>query len=388
MIELQDEIKCQWAIWLWKTVPICQVIFGTFGNILNITILCRRRLRKYSTTVYLIALAVADLTGLWTATLPNLTRRGFDLDMRMTSSYSCKFVGWINHTAPMCSMWLLVLLTMERMIMIRFPVYSRAALSTRKSVVATIVCLVIISVSCVHYMFGKDIIYQSDDIRVYNYTEKICWHANDEFEMFYTKIWSKVYVLVFNVLATAIIVVANVVILITTFVQRKRLTRINPSQMSKGTSYHRIKSSTKMILVISLFFIITTIPYTANRAISSGQPQTDVQGYAERILRDSIFLILLYCNFTFNFVLYCVSGSVFYQELRAFVCESRKRLVDAFAKVINIRSTQVIRIAAVNTSTTANNVTSSYWQLTSTNTAAMIWQSPNTSAKFCFTLAF
>jgi len=130
--------------------------------------------------------------------------------------------------------------------------------------------------------------------------------------------------------------------------------------MSKGTSYHRIKSSTKMILVISLFFIITTIPYTANRAISSDKSQTDVQGYAERILRDSIFHILLYCNFTFNFVLYCVSGSVFYQELRAFVCESRQRIGDSLSSVINIRSTQVIPIAEVNTSTTANNVTSAY----------------------------
>jgi len=58
-----------------------------------------------------ITLAVSDVNGLRASTPHNLTQRGFGLDLRLTSSFSYVFLGWINHTISVYSVWLLVVLS-------------------------------------------------------------------------------------------------------------------------------------------------------------------------------------------------------------------------------------------------------------------------------------
>ena len=55
----------QAALWIWKIVPVTLLTIGTVGNILNIIVLSRRQMRKYSTTIYLLFLAVSDMFMLW-----------------------------------------------------------------------------------------------------------------------------------------------------------------------------------------------------------------------------------------------------------------------------------------------------------------------------------
>lgn len=62
--------ECRISSWLWKTIPTAQIVFGTFGNVLNAIILSRNKLRKISTSLYLLCLSAADLAILWTLTLP------------------------------------------------------------------------------------------------------------------------------------------------------------------------------------------------------------------------------------------------------------------------------------------------------------------------------
>ena len=66
-----SSIKCEYgtingytyqaALWVWKIVPVTLLTIGTVGNILNIIVLSRKQMRKYSTTIYLLFLAVSDM---------------------------------------------------------------------------------------------------------------------------------------------------------------------------------------------------------------------------------------------------------------------------------------------------------------------------------------
>jgi len=63
--ETSDMVDCQWTRTLWATVRLGILIVGTVGNIFTILVLSRRRIRAYTTTVYLICLACGDSTFLW-----------------------------------------------------------------------------------------------------------------------------------------------------------------------------------------------------------------------------------------------------------------------------------------------------------------------------------
>ena len=326
-----DFPECHWNTWLWRSVATVQIVFGTLGNTLNIIILLRRRLRKYSTTVYLVCLAVSDMSTLWVSTLPNIISHGFGVNVWESSQFCCKSLNWMSHTTAAYSIWLLVLLTVERMLLTRCPVFSRTSLTRRVSLITSSVCLFVITAMCAHYAFGLEIRTASLDLHGTNVTTTVCTYTSTKFKLFYKTSWALIILFVFNLIPVILIVISNAVILITIMVQRKRLSQVNPSgQAQKANSYKKTKSSTKLIFLISIFFIFTTLPYTINRAVSHLRPSTDTKGEAKRYLFDSVMLLLLYCNFTFNFVLYFVSGTIFYQELQAFISECRHRMIRIF----------------------------------------------------------
>lgn len=55
-------------------------------------------------------------------------------------------------------------------------------------------------------------------------------------------------------------------------------------------------------------------------------PYVDDQKQAKMLLLESFLKIIFYFNYTFNFVLYCLSGTVFYEELKNFVKDTKRKL--------------------------------------------------------------
>lgn len=321
--------ECIWNIWLWRTVPILQLIFGSLGNILNIIILTRRRLRSYSTTVYLICLAGADIGALWSSILSNAALHGFGHNLWLVSTFSCKVLYWINHAMAVFSVWLLVLLTIERMMLTRCPVFSRSTLTRRTSLITSLICFILIASVCAHYPFGYELKIRTVDFD--NHTQFVtnCAPVSVAFETFYNKTWPVIILIGFNLIPMMLIVVSNAVIIVTIVAQRKRLVTVHPTgQLTQYRSYRKLKSSSKMVCLISAFFILTTLPYTINRAVRSTRSPVNDKEQAKRFLLDTCMSLLLYCNFTFNFLLYFVSGTIFYQEFQTLLLEIRQRFVE------------------------------------------------------------
>ena len=98
------------------------VALGTVTNVLNFTILLRRDMRFLSTTVYLLALSVADLSLMYV----ELLRVWFEWadivspDVYFTSGY-CKLANYTNGVTRDFSNWLIACLTLERLLMVVSP---------------------------------------------------------------------------------------------------------------------------------------------------------------------------------------------------------------------------------------------------------------------------
>lgn len=337
------------TLWLWRTVPCVQLLIGTFGNIMNVVILSRRRIRKYSTTVYLICLAVADLTILWTMTFPKMLQYGFDIYVRAENEVLCRVLPWLSYSAGSYSVLLLAAVTIERLILTRWPVYARSNLNRRKSFTAALSILVFTSALSAHLPFGYQI--QISQLNISNETTRvpICSYVSEEYRVFYKTAWAWTIFFFLNVVMILLIAIGNGTILITLCQQKKKLlqaTATYDKQPSKDNRFNRSKSSTKMVFVISLSFILTTLPHTIYRVISGLRISRGDGDDAVEKLQDTVTILLLYCTFTFNFLLYCVSGSVFKEELRAFLSETVAKLRVCCTKSVKKRHISVTPITS------------------------------------------
>lgn len=313
---------CHWNVWLWYVIASFQIIFGTLGNILNMFVLSRKRIRKYSTTVYLMFLAGADIATLWTSILPNFLLSVLDVNIWSYSQVLCKCISWINHASASFSVWLLVLLTVERVLLTKYPVYSRSKLSRTSSFVASLVLLFVLVILCSHYLFGMTIQYRTVQKGSTNVSVYMCLPSSEEYKQFFSTTWALIVLFVLNVIPVVLVIFGNSLILWTMCIQNRRLSKVNPSSELQRTNFrNKTKSSTKMIFLINGLFVFTTLPYTINRALVVKRSVNGDHDQAKYILIDSLFVLLLYCNFTFNFLIYFVGGTLFAQELKILLKE-------------------------------------------------------------------
>lgn len=96
-------------------------------------------------------------------------------------------------------------------------------------------------------------------------------------------------------------------IIATLVFQRKRLygCTVNPGERANQPIRHKkIKSSTKMILVINIYFILTTLSCHFKRVLKSqAAPSTDEKDQVKRVLQERLVHFVLYLYVQLYFVL-------------------------------------------------------------------------------------
>ena len=130
------------------------VIAGTITNLLNFVVLTQKKMRRRSTSVYLLALTVADLGVMYV----ELLRVWFEWQdfvdpcLYFTDVY-CKLVNFINGIIRDFSNWLIAALTMERLVMIACPFKARSFCTVHRAKCITGWLLVLIVLPQTHFLF-------------------------------------------------------------------------------------------------------------------------------------------------------------------------------------------------------------------------------------------
>ena len=72
------------------------LLFGTFGNVMTVTILRRLRSGWSAMNVYLTALALSDTAMLYSGALPTWSRKVLDYDVYASHVVVCKLASFDN----------------------------------------------------------------------------------------------------------------------------------------------------------------------------------------------------------------------------------------------------------------------------------------------------
>ena len=288
--------------------PILLVV-GTVGNALVVlVVLGRGAMRATTTSIYMVALAVLDTLLLYVGLLPYWIYFRCDVDWYSLHTSSCKALLFLLYLLVHLEAWVLVNLTMERLVAVLSPHKVKIYFSKTNAVIGLTVTTLAIMTLDLHFLWTHSLVEYVVD-RATGTTAKKCADINEDVVIFMFRAWPWLDMAVASVIPFIVILVSNVIIIIRVVFKN----RVN--KMSA-----KMTSVTAMLICVSFTFLVLTLPICIYFVIMYGNidrhSDADIDIDNANIIH-AAFSILFYMNNSINFILYCVSGPRFRRELLA-----------------------------------------------------------------------
>ncbi|CAF4448928.1 unnamed protein product [Didymodactylos carnosus] len=274
------------------------------GNFLSYLVLISRHLRKQPTACYLAVLCVIEIGTCFTGLLRQFLIDAFKIDIRTMEHLTinpyfrtifCRTHIYLTYVFLRLSPIIVVVVTIQRYLYVskKFP-------CMQQKICFQIFFIIICVCACEsHFLVYYE--YTLSDTRP-KYEQKMECTVNKEnypkYYQFRSQYYGKISLGLFTLLPLILMIIFNGLIIQTIHRSAKR-------SKQKNASKKRI--ITRMLLTVSLFFTILTSPASIYIALAS--PTYQLSRYY--FLQWTLLRLLFYLCHSVNFLLYCVSGSIF-----------------------------------------------------------------------------
>ena len=215
--------------WITTIILVMFLICGLLGNMISAIIMFRRSRRGLSSYFYLALLAVMDICVLYSGCLLSILDITFGYHPELHATIYCRLSFYIKHLFTYLSAWLIVAVTFERLIVVRFPFQSIHICRLRVAYGIALTILIFFSLYTVHVFFTIDI-------------EHIHLRRNDGYHPDYTvcdlvvhrRLFAFLDLCFYSVIPSLCITICNILIIVTMFYAIKQ--RRDDLQASMGPS--------------------------------------------------------------------------------------------------------------------------------------------------------
>ena len=329
---------------IWKVVPPIIISFGTVGNILTIIVILRQIKQISSTSLFLLCLAFSDLLVLYTSPLRqwilhltmdrDLSER--TTDVRNLSEAGCRIHTYLTYVSIQISSWLLVAVTMERVLSVMMPHRIKSISSLRVAGIFIISVTMFVLILNVFFLFGIGYgLVEAESQRQKKPIYHQCWPKTQEYQQFHDDVWPWIDFCVAFAIPFLILTICNSMIIVKLARTKQHRRRMSVGQGPRLRSIEKDNNVVTVLLVclcilffvclcpVSVYFIGQ--PYWMNHIIlrqeKSLQDAMDKKKDMEYlILWHAIVNCIGYLNATCNFVFYVLSGSKFRREIKSVLC--------------------------------------------------------------------
>ena len=327
---------------IWKTFPPVLIVFGTVGNILSILVLTRKSIRKSTTALFLTFLTLSDLAVLYTGLLRQWIFHTFDFDIRHLSEVVCKVHTWLVYSSLDLSAWILIAVTLERIIAVWYPYSGKTKCSKINAMMLMGVILILVLSLNAHLLYG--LVNKDEVIR--------CVSINESYSMFFRSVWSWIDLCIFCVIPFTFIVIGNSLILYKVVARHRKAKqsdndsievtdRLHKNNHHHHNRRHRQSSMTAMLITSNTVFLITTLPISIYEILYDYfYVTTDPQMKARMDLIWAVVNMFMYTNNGVNFILYSLSGSRFRHEVKRLFCHRGRGQAPQFEALNKAHQTQ------------------------------------------------
>ncbi len=145
-----------------KIYPVLVLVFGSFGNLLSFCVLIRANMRRYSTFCYLACLALVDLGVIITFSVNFISLYHFNYDIQ-DEPFPCKLFAFSIYFLPQYSSWILVAVSIDRVISAKYLRLAKQWSKPRHSVLVTFLLGLFLAVLNSHFF-----IYENNSVKQRN----------------------------------------------------------------------------------------------------------------------------------------------------------------------------------------------------------------------------
>ncbi|CAH1799707.1 unnamed protein product [Owenia fusiformis] len=330
---IEDFIEYHIGVALWKYMTLVVIILGLIGNILSFLVMKFTSMNKAASSIYLAALAIFDTGVLLVGLGRQWSRNMFTYDIRAAHEWACKIHVFFTYMFIDLSAWMLVCVTIDRVILVYLPLRAKSICTKRKTM--TVICLITFFIVGVnfHWFFTVG---QRNFIRLIEEIQFNCAYL-EGFEEFHRTFWPWIDASVASFIPFITLFVCN--ILIVTQLVKAAARRKNQMNVTSSKQDDTTRSMTIMLVMISFLFLCFTSPVVLLDVVI--QPDitrapTTAEKASEK-LTVAIVNLLMYLNSALNFVMYCLSGKKFRDSLRELFCKKKT----AYRRQTNTQSSLV-----------------------------------------------
>ena len=283
---------------------------GTLGNIILFLVFSQPSLKHSTAAFYFRILAIADTLALNFGLWPNWMRDCFGIYIYPITDTSCRIQTYLRYTLPDCAVWVLVIMTIERLVGVLWPHHVRTIFTCHRVRISVFVMAIFIAAVNIPSLWVATVDNGNMSIQP-------CKAAN---QLLAYDIWPWIDLTIYSLLPFLIMMSCAVVIIITVYRRQRMFSRRGSINDTRGS---QVKTLTVTLLIVVFVFLLLTSPFviyaTTLRSLY-GKVNVDFT------LFFFVASCLRYVNNSVNFVLYCISGTSFRIELMA-LFRNRRRLI-------------------------------------------------------------
>jgi hypothetical protein len=304
------------------TFPIL-IIVGTICNILTFLVMRRKKLRNQSTGFYMAVLAIADQLALLVGCLSHWLYSYKNISILHISTFSCKIFSVVLYTTMDFSVWMVVIMTIERFIAVTFPLRSMYFCTVKKAKVATLILTCILFSMNSHFLFSHSYVTRRNN-------ESGCQSKSEAYDYFIQNLWPWIdaskysFIPLLTIIFFNVLIIYNLIKASTIIKNMSSNHKLQTNKQNSTPSGHNTQSNsssnnrrlTIMLLVVSMTFCILSTPLVLLQILEKANIGSRYVAFY------SICLLLQYFNHSINFFLYVISGKLFRREFIALLCDS------------------------------------------------------------------
>ena len=297
---------------VWGYVGLVLSLFGIVGNIITILVLLSPSMRTTSTNIYLTALSCSNILFLLIF-IPSYSVRyllGYKVYMSNQPPFAFEILLTRLPTTPIYNtillsiIYLTIAVSMDRMILIRFPLKANRILTKRTTLYAIALIYLFSIVYCIPYWLEQRYLPELKQCRLTEIGKKI--HK-------YTRIY--LYIPVVYVIPFVTLTCINITIILTLVAPSRRKQSLGAKSLKRKTADYRI---TLMLVTVIIIFVLCQIPLLVLNAWYAIDPHGSYENLIFHTL-NSIGILFIVFNTSTNFLLYCFFGQKFRQTLIEYV---------------------------------------------------------------------
>ena len=281
---------------------------------------------KFSTSVYAAALGVADNIFLGTLVPYYVYSWTGNSDM-YSKVWNGKLYLYLYYTSCYISVWLVVAMSVDRLIIVRFPLHAARLCSIKKTKIAIAVIYLAVFIPCIYMLVFTDDVIILDSGSFPTFTDKGA-------ELYQYRIVPWVDVVFYLLVPLSLMCFTNILIVH----ELRKISRIKlvetpqgftgksksgkPKHVASKTEIQMTVMATTICVAFFVFMIPLFITYVAVWAFGSELSEEESVAWNNAL---AITVMLPAANSGTNFLLYCFAGRKFREELvELFSCCKRQ----------------------------------------------------------------